>query len=166
MPTTHFYPAVQDPILLAIEKEQIDRQDVGALLTALLSMTVGADSVREFSGRLRLVFAGYETDAREVYAIPEIRQYLSNINASFPYWFHFCDKTDDSLFVVMASLIPITQTETVAGVVKIRFVEGGVSHVIGELFQGVNELYARTGLTKEDQSAMTRQIREYVNAFF
>lgn len=66
----------------------------------------------------------------------------------------------------MASLIPITHTETVAGVVKIRFPEGGVSHLIGELFQGVNELYAQTGLSKEEQSAMTHQIGEYVNAFF
>ena len=166
MPTIHFDPAVNNPIILVVGKEQIAKQNVGDLLKALVPMTLSADLVREYGNRLRIAFDGYEGDMREVYAVPEIRQFMATVTETFPFWFHYCDKSDDSLFVIMTCLIPIVHTETVAGIATTTLQEGGLPELIGDLFGHVNGLYAKVGIGEEEQRVMTRQVGEYLRATF
>ena len=160
----HFDP-VRPPIVLVIERAQVERQDTGELLKALLPMALTAETVREFAGRLQVVFDGYNDDPRETYLVPEIRQFIATVTQSFPYWFHFCDKTDDSMFVIMMCQIPITSSQTKDGIARTTLQASGMSALIGELFAAVNGLYACFGLSRDEQSTMTRQVGEYIRTF-
>lgn len=48
---------------------------------------------------------GYDNDPREVYAIPEIRQFYKKFREAWPYWFYFCNLDQDGLKVMAWSCI-------------------------------------------------------------
>lgn len=37
------------------------------------------------------------------------------LTKAFPYWFHFCNKVDESLFVLIARLLPIDSSSRIGG---------------------------------------------------
>ncbi|RQR49660.1 hypothetical protein DIE19_31510 [Burkholderia sp. Bp9126] len=65
---------------------------------------------------------------------------------------------DASLFVLMACLSPIETARKVEGEVMSRFVQGSLSQLLLKLFSGMNELYARCGLSAGENAAVTQQV--------
>lgn len=153
------------PVLVIISREQVDLQDYEELLLALRPMADDAESTREYGGRLEFVFEGFENDPREVYAIPEIRQFVSSLTERFPFWFHFCGKVDDTLFALMACLMPLGETVIQDGLAITPRLPGSEG-VIHRLFVGMNTLYADHGFTKAEQSMTTKIVSEYLRGYF
>ena len=160
------FDAAKAPVIVALAREQIGRQDTTELLGALLSMTTNAAAVREYAGSLVIAIDGYDDDPAELYAIPEVRKFIQKVDDSFPFWFHYCSKVDNTLFILMLCLMPLGNTVTENGVASTRLAPGALSELISKLFESMNELYERQGLSKAERSETTRQVGEYLQAYF
>jgi hypothetical protein len=159
------FPAPKHPLMTLLDRQMVEACDVTAMAEFLLPMTETPESIREYAGRIGFAFEGYDDDSRELYVIPEVRRFVHILTRVFPYWFHFCNKVDESLFVVMACLLPIASSSKSAGEVTSHFEAGNLSSVIHKLFTAVNGLYAHHGLTNEENDLMTSQVSSYMNTY-
>jgi hypothetical protein len=159
------FPALRDPLVIVFPRDMVEACEIKRVLDLLQPLAHNATAVREHTGRLEFVFSGYDHDPRELYGIPEVREFVRDLTERFPYWFHYCNKVDASLFVLMACLLPIDTARNVGGEVVSHFARGSLSQVLLQLFTGMNSLYAQHSLSAEENAAMTKLVGSYVNAY-
>jgi len=159
------FDRVAPPVLMLIDRENLELGNLEPVLSALLVMTRNAEAVREFAGRVELVFDGYDADPRGLHLIPEVRSFVQRLHDQFPWWFHFSSKVDSSLWVVMRCLMPLPVTETLDGRTYERISPEAWNQTTMSLFTSMNELYAQHGLSAEENSLTTRQVIQYTQGF-
>lgn len=155
-----------DPVIFYIDREHVERCEVAPPLQALQVMALTAETTREYAGRVQFAFAGYERDPRELYSIPEVRTFVTALHDKFPYWFHFSSKVDDSLFVILMCLLPLTRVTVHGGKPQVAIDSGEWDRLTLGLFEFMNGLYAHHGLTPEENSTTTQQVLTYVRTFY
>ena len=112
-----FRPAVSEPIFLVLSREQILAMDLQEPLTVLRQLAGNPEKAVSACGRISLVIDGYNTDSRELFEIPEVRRYIQQLDAMWPYWFFFLSQVDDSIKVIESCLCD--SIEVVPGVTSI-----------------------------------------------
>jgi hypothetical protein len=112
-----FRPAVSEPIFLVFSREQITEMDLHEPLTVLRQLAGNPEKAISACGRISLIIDGYDTDPRELFEIPEVRRYIQQMDALWPYWFFFLSQADDSIKVVESCLCD--SIEVVPGVTSI-----------------------------------------------
>lgn len=152
-------------VIFLIDRYQVENLQYDVVLEALLAMTASTESVRHFAGRIEVIFEGYSDDPRELYIIPEVCEYVACLTAAFPYWFHFGNKVDPSLFILVACLMKIESTRTIDGEVTATYPPGALMTVTAYLFSKMNGLYAQHGLTETERSKTTQEVGEYIRTF-
>lgn len=153
------------PILLLIDRPNIENLVIGPPLDALRTMAATPESTREYGGRVEFVFDGYESDPRELYSIQEVRKFVKALTEKFPYWFHFCSKSGDSLWVIIQCLIPVGLVTVVNGVASSAIDSEAWNNKTLELFSAMNGLYHHHGLTMKENSDTTQEVLKYVRQF-
>jgi hypothetical protein len=155
-----------DPVIFHIDRENVQRCEVAPPLKALRAMALTPETTRKYAGRVQFVFTGYEHDPRELYSIPEVRAFIGALNDEFPYWFHFSSKVDDSLFVILMSLLSTASAIVHCGKAQVAIDPGEWDDLTLGLFEFMNGLYAHHGLTPEENSRTTQQVLTYVRTFY
>lgn len=112
-----FRPAVSEPIFLVFSREQILTMDLQEPLAVLRQLAGNPEKAVVACGRISLVFDGYDTDPRELFEIPEVRRYIQQLDALWPYWFYFLSQADDSIKIIESCLCD--SIEVVPGVTSI-----------------------------------------------
>lgn len=153
------------PVIFAIDKFDVERLAIEEPLKALDAMASSAVNTREYAGRVEFMFSGYEDDPRELYSIHEVRKFVRALTARFPYWFHFCTKSGDSLWVVIQCLLPVGPVTVIDGVATTAMDTEAWNTKTAELFGFMNGLYQHHGLSKEENSETTQQVLKYVRRF-
>ena len=74
-----------DWVGVVVSRQEAESLDVSPALNVLQSLLYDAETVRVFQGRVALSFHGYDSDSRELYQVPEVRQYLASLDSQFPY---------------------------------------------------------------------------------
>lgn len=59
---------------------------------------------KDAKGKLYLTFEGYEDDEREIYMIPEIRDFVKNIWEEYKYLFYFLTSFDNNKAIIFACI--------------------------------------------------------------
>lgn len=115
---------------------------------------------------MRICFAGYEHDPREVYQIREVRRFIQALTERFPYWFHFASRdVDETLWVILQCLLPVGPLAIVDGVARYSIETEDWNKVTLGLFGHMNGLYHHHGLTQAENSATTQQVLRYVKGY-
>ncbi len=112
-----FLPAVSEPIYLVISREQINECDISGPLRVLRQLQGNPEKAVAACGRISLVIDGYNKDPRELFEIPEVRRFIKELDAIWPYWFFFLSQADDSIKVIESCLCD--SIEVVPGVTSI-----------------------------------------------
>ena len=73
-------------VILPIDREDILDFNFKEIYTFLLSIK---DDSRKYFNKINVTISGYDKDEREIYEIPEIRDYITFLDKCFPYWFYF-----------------------------------------------------------------------------
>lgn len=79
-------PENHELINLVISKEWIidfEFLEIYSFLTKALK------TPRSYFNKLYITIDGYDDDKRELYEIPEVREYLDFLDRAFPFWFYF-----------------------------------------------------------------------------
>ena len=112
-----FRPAVSEPIFLVFSREQIMEMDLQEPLQVLRQLAGNPEKAVAACGRISVVIDGYNADSRELFEIPEVRRYIQQLDALWPYWFFFLSQADDSIKVIESCLCD--SIEIVPGVTSI-----------------------------------------------
>jgi hypothetical protein len=114
---TRFRPAISEPIFLVFSREQIMEMDLQEPLQVLRQLAGNPEKAVAACGRISVVIDGYNADSRELFEIPEVRRYIQQLDALWPYWFFFLSQADDSIKVIESCLCD--SIEIVPGVTSI-----------------------------------------------
>ena len=112
-----FRPAVSEPIFLVISREQIMEMHLQEPLQVLRQLAGNPEKAITACGRVSVVIDGFNADPRELFEIPEVRRYIQQLDALWPYWFFFLSQADDSIKVIESCLCD--SIEVVPGVTSI-----------------------------------------------
>lgn len=149
------------PIIIYFERADIDALRTAAPASALGKMAMSALTVREYADRLQLVFDGFDLGDRKVYEHPGVSQFVADLTRQFPYWAHFCSKSDDSLWEVMQCLLRAGGTG--ASQDKQEALEwGDIDGLTDWLIAQMQHLYAAVGVTEAEGAEMTAKVRRYL----
>ena len=66
---------------------------------------------KPFKENVDLGFSGYEEDARELFEIPEVRNFVFKLDEEFPFWLFFLTKFGTGLQCIFLCLMPPFLTE-------------------------------------------------------
>ena len=86
---------------IVISRQEIESGDTSQVLSTLNVLLGTPEAALRNRERVAMSVYGYETDPRELWDVPEVRDYLHALDDEFPYWFWFLDKTQPFLQVVI-----------------------------------------------------------------
>jgi len=79
-----------DGLELYATRAEVEAGDINHALAALGKLLV-PEVAKRLQGRLLFGIRGYQDDPRDLWEIPEVREWMQALNAKFPYWFYFMD---------------------------------------------------------------------------
>ncbi len=147
--------------VLVFDRPNVERMNLHAPLLALERMITTPAMTRDLAGSVRVAFEGFE-GASEAYANPSVQLYIRELTEMFPYWLHFANKDDDTLFVLFCCLVPPQRVEPGAeGKVNVAIDVSAWHEQLMRLFGFMNGLYERLGFSAEETSATTRLVNAW-----
>ena len=155
-----------DLIVVVLDQVNISVCNTAPAVAALRVLLLDPTRVRQFAGRVSFMFEGYESQKDELYQNPIVRAFVVRLTEQFPYWLHFVRKDDDSLFVLTMCLIGpdgLTVEQRPEGRVHLNVNSDKFNDVVMTLFGHMNALYEEYGLSNAENSAMTQQVKRWLD---
>lgn len=151
-------PAVIDPVVFVISREQIEDADIEGPLGFLQSLvpTEHPEHAWAYKGRLSLVISGYDSDPRELFEIPEVCHYLRSLDAEWPFWLFFLNQADESIKVLAMCLA--STLEVTPGAAHID--SGGLTHFLERGFAAVNYLFDSYGFPESENEVLSMGVSQ------
>ena len=113
-----------------------------------------------------LVFSvdGYDHDAREIYAIPEVRGFYAAFHRAWPYWLYFCDLNQDSLKTMVMCCLPRLASMARDGrpQVGVELDPMDLLQFVANDFVPMNEMCERAGLPERGIYDRTKAVMEFL----
>ena len=100
MPRASFSPII-------VPRRDVERADCAPLLRRLRQEISTPSRMRAALGRVCVLFDGYDSDARPLWEVPEVRAFVEAVDAEFPHWFFVADLKSPTLHLVTACLLTI-----------------------------------------------------------
>lgn len=95
-----------DIILLNVSQREILNLDTTGLTRLLEKLTINDEMIKKSQSKLSFFIDGYNHDSREIYEIPEVREWMKKVFEDFKYWGYFLDMRKD--FIKLTGLRLIT----------------------------------------------------------
>lgn len=155
-PVIDLRPGLSDPVVFVISRQQVEALDLDESLDFLHSLvpTAHPDHAWAYKGRLSLVVAGYDTDPRELFEIPEVCQYLRALDEQWPFWLFFFNQVDDSIKLIALCLA--SSIEIVPGAAHID--PDGLRAFMERAFTAVNYLFESYGFPESENEALSMEV--------
>ncbi len=149
-------PGLSDPVVFVISRQQVEALDLDEPLDFLHSLvpTAHPHHAWAYKGRLSLVIAGYETDPRELFEIPEVCGYLRALDEQWPFWLFFFNQVDDSIKLIALCLA--SSIEVVPGAAHID--PDGLRRFLERSFTALNYLFESYGFPESENEALSTEV--------
>jgi hypothetical protein len=158
-----------DLIVILLDQANVAICNTKPVLAALQALSVDAYSVRHYASRITFVFDGYGNQTEELYENPRVRAFVQKLTEQFPYWLHFISKSDDALFVLFMCMMGDEHAQVGSksnGRVQLELNTAKFNSVLMDWFGYLNRLHAEHGLSDAETSAMTAQVKVWVDRVF
>ena len=145
-----------DGLALYATRAEVEGGNI-ASASAMLSKLLAPEVARRVQGRLLFGIRGYEDDPKDLWEFPEVRRWMRDLNAKFPYWFYFMDLGPRSTLAFVA--FSLCQYEKVPGGKRIppeelqRFLVSG--------FAAMNLLCKQLGESPEKVDQRSKEIARF-----
>jgi len=108
-----------DKIVLFIPKKVIEANDCSFVLNIFDDVLKDPRFICKFKNQVTIGFDGYDDNAKEVFEIAAIRNYIQHLTLKFPYWFYFISLDDGhSLRILMLILGAMLFLVEIPGLLK------------------------------------------------
>lgn len=81
-----------DALFFVVPRRDVEAGDLSEILRGLNHLISSVEIAKAYCERVDIGFDGYDDDRREVWEIPEIREFVYRLDEQFPYWLFFLDK--------------------------------------------------------------------------
>ena len=99
-----------DFVVLDFDRGDIEAGDTSDVM-AVLKQLLERDAATRFCERVDLCCAGYDSDSRELWEIPEVRAFVQRLDQQFPYWCYFLSRNGEGLLWLTYCLYPLALSQ-------------------------------------------------------
>jgi hypothetical protein len=147
-----------DSIVLVVSRDEVENLDLSGCLQVLDSLIESREKAMRFRDQVVFGVDGYNDDPRELFEVPEVRTFLRELDAKWPYWFFFLSKATDTLKMIMFSLCRYQRV----GAGLIRYDPEDFEVFMYRHFDALNKIFARFDFDK----ALNREMSEALINYF
>ncbi|APP82586.1 hypothetical protein P2A78_20660 [Xanthomonas perforans] len=143
-----------DAIIFVFSRERVERGDIGDTLGQLNALSHNAENVRRFVGRVFFMFDGYNDDPRQIYQVPEARDFFAKLTAMLPLWAHYLHRDAETVgiaYLLLCQSEPFYENKQRVSV-SIDMAEA--NSLTRRLVSSATGLHALHGLTEEESRAI------------
>jgi hypothetical protein len=144
------------PLVLAATRQDVEAGELEPIARLLLPLTI-PETARQAKGRVLFGIKGYEDDPRQLWEIPEVRRWMRQLDAVFPFWFYFLDTGPRSTLSFVAFSLCAYEEEPGGP----RIPPEELHRFLGEHFRAMNRMFEMTGETAEENDARTTAIDRF-----
>lgn len=139
-----------------ITKNDIDNGNIEEVYNRF-ARWMSPDIVAEMKQNIHMSICGYGTDIRELYEIPEVREFIKKLDRKFPYWFYLLSTEDEALRIISlcyCNAEKISQSE-------FRFDEELFVDFSKVHFQAMNKIIRYIGESEKEATEMFNSLQKY-----
>jgi hypothetical protein len=147
-----------DLVVVVISRDEIEGRVASStpgVLNSVLSTPQGALSLFE---KVDVAFHGYDDDPRELFEIPEVRNFVAWLDDKFPFWLFFLTKRGRGLLCIMLCFMPPHLTEAARKTVHPQRIEELLSK---RWFPAMNQMCNYVGFSEEENESLTENVVDY-----
>ena len=78
-------PTSIDPVVIVVSRAEVETGEISTALGALSQFMQSPDTARKYFERVDIAFSGYDRDNRELFEIPEVRNFAYQLDDQFPF---------------------------------------------------------------------------------
>lgn len=148
-------------IVLHISRDEIKASNFGSALERLHTMADTRENVLLYRESLVFVVAGYDDDSREIFEIPEVRQFFTELVDEWPHWFWFLCR-DGGLINLLMSLICKIKVSRNNGMIGYKFINDNLefSRKVSGLLERGEALYRSFNIPNAEVSTSLKSALE------
>ncbi len=147
------------PLYILISREEVEAQDVAAPLATLKSLITSPEVARSYMENVDVVFGGYDGDSRELFEIPEVRDYAYKLDNEFPYWLFFLSKYGLGLQCLLLCFLPPYLTEEARATIH---PERTRELLLDRWLPAMNQVSEFAGLSGDEIDQLTERAISYI----
>lgn len=148
-----------DFINIVISKEEVDARDYSGPLDILNQLISEVSIAQYFKERVDIGFDGYNNTSDELCEIPEVRNYIVELDSYFPFWLFFLSKECTGLYVVIKCfLLPYLAPEANRRLIGPKLRE----YLENRGFPAMNHLCEVVEISEMENIEMTNRLVQYL----
>lgn len=163
------YEAIPTKVIrtLSVLREDVEKCDIEPLFYDLCEKLYDRETVIQRRQDVRLVFRGYDNDARGLHEIPEVRTFLCKLDKVFPYMFYFA-AIDPFVKGVCAGFIPLLCASTCSSLNTDGQYEASgedIGRFFVRHFAYMNQIFKRFSLDQDLNMQMSQKIDKHLSQY-
>ncbi len=148
------------PLVLIVSRKEVEEGDISCALAVLKRLLESPEVAKSYQERVEIAFHGYDSDSRELYEIPEVRNFVYSLDNEFPYWLYFLSKKYFGLQALVLCFLPPFLTE-----------EGKAKHFPTRIYDllterwlpALNHIGAFVGMSIQENETITDRTLQYIS---
>ncbi|MYM92778.1 hypothetical protein [Duganella vulcania] len=149
---------------ISIPRAHVEFCRTEAVVSLLKSMVGSAQAILKHAQSIVLCFEGYDSDAREIYQVPEVSQFLKKVCAQCPWW--ICLLRPEAYVVVFGAVVAIMQLNKAgAGRVMVKFDTPQLERTAQQAMQDAAILVRDAGVDSTAGTRMLNAVHTSVKGF-
>jgi hypothetical protein len=149
---------VAGPIVVIISRDEVEMLDTSSVMKTLRSCLESTECALSYFERLDVAFDGYNNDPRELFEIPEVREYVSILDSQFPYWLFFLTKKGLGLQCIMLCFMPPNLANEAHGTVLPHRLDDLLSR---RWFPAMDQVCQSVGFSEQQIEDLTDRVVNY-----
>lgn len=151
--------------LIEISRQEVETGDIAHVASVIGQLIGDRSSLLSAEGCVSLMFGGYDHDPRPIHTIPEVRAWFRSITEARPYWSILANRTDETVGVLMALLLPGEEVQgDLPGQLGWRFEMSALPRLLATLFCGQNQLVAHFDISTAENNRISNDFMDAVSA--
>jgi hypothetical protein len=142
-----------DYLHIVISKSEIERVDLTNPFARLQELLKDRETIERFHQRVDISVSGFDDYSKELYEIPEVRNYIQQLDEKFPFWFYFLNNLSSNLQFVTFSCI---SCKVING--RLHFDTSEMQEFLNYHFARMNQICDFVGMTDEENKLLTEMV--------
>jgi hypothetical protein len=148
-----------DYTVLQISQEAIQNCDTSEYVALLHDATGTVQSFKEAFQKYVLLISGYDDDPRELYQIPEVVNFMKDLNSKLPFWLYFANTADKRFFSWMiACLCQAMSLDQDEETIYADFNADAYNNLIETQFSNIVKMMSGLGMGESTQEKVLKEL--------
>lgn len=144
---------------IIISRDEVESGNINFALSTLRKLLENPEVASKFQENVDISFQGYENDSRELFEIPEVRDFVYALDNEFPYWLYFLSKYYLGLTCIIYCFLPPYLTDEGKAEIYPQRIE---QYLLNRGFPAMNRICEYAGCSEKEIEEMTDRVMKYI----